>query len=112
MSTKTQKKNQNFVLFWLGVLTGALLIVAFYTLGAGDADDMVGKLRVKSANTYTMPTDMYNGYTMPTDMYNGYTMPTDMYNGSRFVVPRNFQNGLFKPRFSSDAFRYTMPTDM
>ena len=41
--TQTHKKNQSFVLFWLGLLTGALLVVALYS--ASGSEDLSGSLK-------------------------------------------------------------------
>lgn|GEM_PF-6185964 len=57
--THSHGKNQNFVLFWLGLLTGALLVVALYSAG-GSSDDLSGQLRAgsfeaTSSTQYTYP---------------------------------------------------------
>lgn len=95
---QAHKKNQNFILFWLGLLTGALLILALYSVGG--SEDLLGKVRGRSyqAPTYSAPVSpvpAYNynsanvrqqNFEMPSSsIYNpnvgqGYDMPTEDYN--------------------------------
>lgn len=43
---KSQNKSQTFVLFWLGLLTGALLVLALYSaMNTSDATDIFGRVR-------------------------------------------------------------------
>lgn len=71
---QAHKRNQNFVLFWLGLLTGALLIVALYS--AGGSEDLLGKVR---GRTYQAPTYTAPAYSIQQPAYNysqpGYLVP-------------------------------------
>lgn len=67
MVEKSQIKHQSFVLFWLGLLTGALLILAFYGMSNGDLE---GRLRRESPTMYQAPFE----YSSPEGV--GYSSPT------------------------------------
>ena len=79
-------KKQNFILFWLGLLTGALLIVALYS--AGGSEDLLGKVRGRSYQVPTYAVPVYNygtpTYNIPAYNYNAASLPQP-----NFVVPGN-----------------------
>ena len=98
MAVKIEKKNQNFVLFWLGLLTGALFIVTLYSVGTGGTADLLGNLRIKStAPSYSMPG---NTYSMPG---NTYSMPGNTYS----MPDNNFMNDILRTPYSMPGTNYT-----
>lgn len=82
MVEKSQLKHQSFVLFWLGLLTGALLILAFYSL---DNADLEGRLRGRSPVQYEAPLQ----YSVPADTT--YSLPAD----TNFISPRYLKSDFF-----------------
>lgn len=91
---QTHKRNQNFVLFWLGLLTGALLIVALYSVGS--SEDLLGKVR---GRTYQVPTYAAPSYSVQQPNYSqpSFTPPS-------VVVPIQYGG------YSVPASGYEAPT--
>lgn len=84
---QSKVKNQNFVLFWLGLLTGALLILALNM--PSSADEEAAKLR-RTAPSYSAPVQ----YTNPVP---------DM------LRPEDIQNAVIKKSGSFMPLGYTTP---
>ncbi|MDP4008310.1 MAG: hypothetical protein Q8P68_03915 [Candidatus Peregrinibacteria bacterium] len=79
---QTQRKNQYFVLFWLGLLTGALLIVALYSMD-GNSADLAGKLRRAPTAAPT-----YNYTTPPAYNPQSYNSPAALTSQPIMVAPQ------------------------
>ena len=99
--TKSKNKDQNFVLFWLGLLTGALLIVAIYTMGSSDSGDLFGSVR-KSASYQPVQVQeqpIYGGsrFVAPLNTRSDYNMPVNtVQRYSNSFDPYYFQNSLLR----------------
>jgi hypothetical protein len=117
MAVKIEKKNQNFVLFWLGLLTGALLIVTLYSVGTGGTADLLGNLRIKStAPTYSMPGTNYSmpgtNYSMPgTNYTDGYSMPGTNIMNDILRTPYSMPGTNYTSGYSMPGTNFTVPVN-
>lgn len=103
---QTHKKNQNFVLFWLGLLTGALLIVALYSVGS--SEDLLGKVR---GRTYQVPTYAVPAYSTQQPAYN-YAQPGG-YIAPNALSPLQYGNGYDMPAgsgYGSNSVLHAVPS--
>ena len=110
-------KSQTFVLFWLGLLTGALLILALFSANGADSVDMLGRLRrTTTTPTYVAPQVQYQvpavQYQVPVYQPQQYVVPINGYD-----APTQFNAGMQNAILKSGSLKsaplttsYDLPT--